>query len=174
MLPRRITPAAKALFMGSLLLATPALAGGDGGGVRLDLDFSVFIQLGIFFVVFFMLKALVFQPYLTALDARAAKTTDAKAEAQAIKARAAELEARYHSGKADAAARANAERQALRVDGLGQKDRTVGEAREAATTEVAQARAKIEAEIEQARGQLMGQVDDIARLVVTKVMGREA
>ena len=38
-------------------------------GVNLDLDLTLFIQLGIVLVLMFVLKSLVFDPYLKAVDA---------------------------------------------------------------------------------------------------------
>ena len=40
------------------------------GGSVIDLDASIFIQMGIFFVAFFILKALVFNPTMQLFDAR--------------------------------------------------------------------------------------------------------
>ncbi len=156
------------------LCASPVWASGDGGGVTLDLDNSLFIQLAIFIAVYLVLKRLVFVPYLASLDARAAKTTDAAADAKAIKARAEALQARYKTGTVDAAARAQAERQALRVDGMAQKEAAIAQAREKTNAEGQQARADIESQIGTARAALLGQVDDLSQLVVEKVMGRGA
>ena len=158
----------------TLLAAGPALAGGDGGGVVLDVDLTFVIQLAILIAVWVMLKALVFGPYLRSVEARAAKTSDTREDADALQARAKELEARYQTGMTDARARAAAERQALRVDGLGRKDAAVADARTETNSKLATERAVIADQISTARTQLLDRVGDISDMVATKILGRGA
>ena len=156
-----------------LLSAHPALAGG-GGGVVLDIDLSFVIQLGILLALWVMLKGLVFGPYLKSIEARAAKTSDTREAAEALQERAQTLEDRYQAGMADARVRAAAERQALRVDGLGDKDASVARARTETHEQLTDERVVIAEQISRARAQLMDRVGDISTLVVTKILGRGA
>src|SRR5207344_235341 len=54
------------------------------GGSPVDLDASLFVQLGIFVVAFFMLRALVFKPVMKLFDARVEAMEGSKQEAAAM------------------------------------------------------------------------------------------
>lgn len=143
-----------------------------GGDVNIDIDASLFIQLGLFVVLAFLLTRLVFRPFLAGIDARDKKTVDARAEAKKLEARAAELEHRHKDSLARARSEAGEVRQALRLAGLNTKEAEVGGARKSADAVIEEARSKAAAQYEAGRTQLLGEVEAISRLVVEKVIGR--
>lgn len=58
-------------------------------------DSTLFVQLGLFFATYFVLKHLVFIPYLDLLEERKAKTEGLRQKAAANRERAAELKKKY-------------------------------------------------------------------------------
>jgi F0F1-type ATP synthase membrane subunit b/b' len=117
-----------------------------GGSVNIDIDLTVFIQLGLFLVLMLILNKLVFQPFL----------------------RRNELREALAAARADAAA----DRQALRTDGLSNKDTQVSAAREAAASTLAAAQAKASSQFDEARQALLADVDALSKQVAGKVLGR--
>ncbi|MEZ4465710.1 MAG: ATP synthase F0 subunit B [bacterium] len=143
-----------------------------GGDVNIDIDLSLFIQLGVFLVVMILLTRLVFRPFLASVDAREKKTVAAREEASTLDVKASELEQRHRDGMARARSEAAEARQVLRVEGLSTKEAEVREARAAADGVVEAARQKAAAQFEAGRTQLLGEVDGLSRLVVEKIIGR--
>jgi len=119
-----------------------------------------------------VMRQLVFAPVLKALDARAAKTRDARRDAQALSARAAELGSRYDEEMAAARAKASSARAALRSEGLQQREAVVAEARAAAGEQAEATRAQVEKDFTAARASMLAQVDDLARQVAARLLGR--
>ncbi|MCB9534737.1 MAG: ATP synthase F0 subunit B [Myxococcales bacterium] len=142
------------------------------GGVVIDLDYSFVIQLGIVLVLMVLLKQLIFEPYLKSIVARDARTDEARDDADALRKRAAELSDRYAAGLHDAREAAFEARQALRITGAAEKEAVVTEARQDAARTLEEGHTQAATQFEAARTKLLAQVDDIARLVVEKVLGR--
>ncbi len=140
--------------------------------VSLDVDLTLLFQLGLFLVLVVVLRALVFRPYLDNLDARTARTDDTRNDAAALREKADQLAERHQAAIATARSDGLAERGGLRTEGQAHKDEVVGRARAEASKSLEAGRVKVEADLSGAREELLGQVDDIARLVAEKVLGR--
>ncbi len=140
--------------------------------VSLDVDITFFFQLGLFFTLMVLLRALVFRPYLDNLDARTARTSDTVAAAEELRAKADALAKRHADALASARAEGLGERGGLRIAGQAHKDEAVTQARADAAKTRAVGQAKVNTDIAAAREELLGQVGDIARLVAEKVLGR--
>lgn len=140
--------------------------------VSLDVDATLLFQLGLILVLTVLLRALIFRPYLANLDARTTRTDDTRRDAAALRTKADELAQRYDAAVASARSTGLGERGGLRTEGQANKDEAVGRARADATKTLEAGRAKVESDVSVAREQLLGQVDDIARLVAEKVLGR--
>lgn len=141
-------------------------------GVTIDVDNSLLIQVGIMLVLVAVLKQLIFDPYLKSIEARDAKTDSAREDAGRIRKRAEELAARYEGGVAEAKAKALSARQDLRVDGLADRERTVGDARKTANAELQETARSVKAALGAAQGELDQHAKDLSRQVVEKVLGR--
>lgn len=139
-------------------------------GVVIDLDGSIFIQLVIIALVYFVLRALVFRPYLATLDARETKTHQTRERATQLQTSARALEARYETELATARDKAVTTRQTLRAEGTLRREQLIGEARRISTAKMDAAHAAIDAQYEGARADLKTQVDPIAALIVDKVL----
>ena len=67
------------------------------GGVSLDLDLTVFIQLLLVVLLMLILKRWVFKPYLSALDERAKRTSATRASAEQLQEEADDIATRYET-----------------------------------------------------------------------------
>lgn len=143
------------------------------GGVIIDLDGSIFIQLAIVLLLMAALRQLVFKPYLETLENREKKTDRAREEARAVQARAEALAERYEAKLAEARATAVEARQAMRTEGNARREEALGEARRVSAAKMGAARAAIDAQYEGVRSDLKNRVDELAELVVDKVMGQK-
>jgi len=137
-----------------------------------DIDGTVFVQAGIFFLLMWVLSKLVFKPYLALREEQEAHTTGAVAAAEQEQAEADERLRRYEARIMEvkkAAASGRAEQRAL---GQAEGQRVLGEARTEAESKVAAARARIASSAPAARLSLRTRADDLARVVAAKVLGR--
>jgi F-type H+-transporting ATPase subunit b len=138
----------------------------------IDLDGSFLIQLVLFLLFFVAMRALVFKPVLASIDQRLDRTEKARNEARAIVARSESLAARYQQEMGAARAKAMSARQALRSEGVARREEIVGAARAAATQTLEQSRGETERQFGAARQQMLAQVDDLARMMARKILGR--
>ena len=141
-------------------------------GLRLDVDGTFFIQLALLTALFFILNALVFQPFLQSLEIRDEKTSKTRARAQQLEERADELTSRLEESMSNAREAAQAARRTLRVEGLQERDAEVGMARTAQDEQLQRAQRELETQLESARGEAQSQVETLARSLASKALGR--
>ena len=141
-------------------------------GLRLDVDGTFFIQLLVLTVLFFVLKTLVFQPFLQSMDIREEKTVKARERAAAIDARSADLTAEMNEALAKAREEAQAARKELRLEGLEARESETKDARAQADATLREAQAALEGEVAEAQKQAASQVDVLARTLASKALGR--
>ena len=143
-------------------------------GVSLDLDFTLVIQGVIVVVLMFLLKKLIFDPYLATVDERERQTESTRDEAASLRAQAEETSQKYEASLESARARAAALRQTLRLEGVEAKEESIGSARRDANEVMESAQAEIETQVDAARSALSAEVETLSKLVVEKVIGRGA
>lgn len=137
----------------------------------ISIDFTLFIQAGLFFASWMVLHFLVFKPYLALIEARHAKTTGLMEEAAKAKLRATQLETDYETFM-------KAERKKISewTDGerrkVGDEEREiVGKARAEVTGELEALRKQVNADLEKARKDLLPQVGEYSSHIVSKLVG---
>lgn len=138
----------------------------------IDLDHSFFIQLALVLILMAILNKLIFQPFLKSIELREGKTVDTRQKAAELSAQAEALKADYRARLSTARSDAAAQRQSVRVDANAKKDALVGDARDSAAQTLTGARDRANEQVGEARQQLLGEVDDLSRMVVEKVLGR--
>jgi len=143
----------------------------SSAGIRLDFDGTTLVILAVFVVLHFVLKKLVFTPFLEDVDAREGRTTEVRQTCADMELKASELQARYEELSAEALAQAQEARRVLRVDGLEQKESAVDAARKQANARFDEGSNKLNAQFESARKEALSQVDALAREIKTKVLG---
>lgn len=146
------------------------LAAGDA---IIDIDYTALVQLGLFFLLFIVANALLFQPYLRLREQRRKGIQGAREEAVRMTAEGEARLADYESKLAVARTRAGEEQRKVRADAAQYERETTDAARKAAMTALDEAQAKVRADTEAARKQLMPQATVLARTMAARILGRE-
>lgn len=149
----------------ALLLASEALP-------VVDIDNTIFIQGGLFLVLIFVLKPLLFDPWLAARDRRAQRIGGAFEEAALLREQAGEKSAEYDARLRRAKDEAISLRSDRRKVAEAEEATLVATARREAADSLDATKAKIATDIEQARAELQGRVDSLAGDVTKQVLGR--
>jgi F-type H+-transporting ATPase subunit b len=150
--------------------ATSALA----GGVPLDIDRSVLVQIVLFAVLIVVLKPLLFDPVLKVFALREERTEGARTTARELQEKAGELLQRYEKELERVQQVAADEREHLRSETSKLEAEILREARDATTRIVDDGRRKIESEVNSIRIQVGAESERVAQLIVDKVIGQGA
>ena len=161
----------------SLLLALPAIAlaaseeHGGGGGL-ISVDKSLIVQVINFLILLFILKRLLYKPFLAKMAERTSTIQTALDEAKAARAEAArqqeENEARLRAAYAEAAV---VREQALKE--AAEESRKHIEAAQAQSRKMVEdTKAQLDAEVRRARDELRREVSDLAIAVAEKLVHR--
>jgi F-type H+-transporting ATPase subunit b len=142
------------------------------GGSPIDLDGSFFIQMAIFFIAFFILRALVFRPVLNLFDARKAAMEGSRAEALAMEQGATQKREQLESQLRSVRQKASEERDKTRIEAQRLARELTEKARRENTAMLSSARAQLEVEAKDARERLRGEVGSLARQIAEKLLGR--
>ncbi|MBU0553329.1 hypothetical protein KKF91_13275 [Myxococcota bacterium] len=143
------------------------------GSVVIDLDATFFIQIAVILGLMSLLNKLVFTPFLDTLAKREAQTTQTRAKALEIQAKAEALSAEYAEGLASARAKAAAARYTLRAEAVEAKVELVEAARAEASEVIEGTRRDLEAQLEVAYAALSTQVEALSGVILSKALGRE-
>jgi F-type H+-transporting ATPase subunit b len=157
--------------------AASALEGGAqvmAGGVPLDFDRSVLLQIVLFTVLIVVLKPLLFDPVLKVFSLREERTEGARATARELQEKAGELLLRYEKELERVQLVAADERELLRSETSKLEAEILREAREATARIVEDGRRKIEAEVNSIRVQVGVESERVAQLIVERVAGQGA
>jgi len=160
----------------SLLLALPALAlaasGGEehGGGGLISVDKSLIVQVVNFLILLFILKRLLYKPFLAKMEERTNTIQKALDEAKAARADAAKQqednEARLRAAYAEAAV---VREQALKE--AAEESRKHIEAAQAQSRKMVEdTKSQLDAEVRRAREELRREVSDLAVAVAEKLV----
>jgi F-type H+-transporting ATPase subunit b len=143
------------------------------GGSVIDLDGTIFVQVLLFFVAFFLLYNLVFKPVLSLLDAREQAIEGTKEQAGKLLSDAdakrvtleEELKKIWHI--------ANQDRDRLRLEGQQSARQLTEQAHKETESALAQAKAKLEAEGGRLRAEVTSAVPALARQIASKLLDRD-
>lgn len=142
------------------------------GGSVIDLDASIFIQMGIFFVAFFILKALVFNPTMQLFDAREQAIDGAKAEAKRMQDEAVAKREHFEGELRRVSAAANEERETARLEAQRLARQLTEQARSQALATQKAAKDRLDGQAAEVRKNALAQVPAIARELTSKLLGR--
>jgi F-type H+-transporting ATPase subunit b len=142
------------------------------GGSPIDLDASLFIQTGIFFVAFFILKGLVFTPAMALFDARDQAIDGAKAEGKRMQEEAAQKRDHFEAELRKVSAAANEERERARNEAQRLARQLTEQARTQAAAAQKTAKERLDAEAAQVRQRALADVPGLARTLTSKLLGR--
>lgn len=147
---------------GSLLLSVPVV----------DIDGTLFIQLGIYLGLVLVLGPMLFRPWLAALDRRTAAVDGALAQSKALRKDADELARDYERRLELAREQAHGVRSEARREEESAQAQKLAAVREDATTTLARERERIAEQAKSAREALAGRVDELADTITQKLLGR--
>jgi F-type H+-transporting ATPase subunit b len=158
----------------TLLLAAAAhLAGSAKDPPLIDLDSTIFVQLGIFVLTAILLSKFLFKPYLKMRAARSEGIDGARAEATRMDDEATAQITSYDTSFAAARKKASAERELVRAQAAERERAIADAARKQSQGAIEASRATLTEAAATARAQLAPRADEIARSIVKKVLGRE-
>jgi F-type H+-transporting ATPase subunit b len=144
-----------------------------GGGVEVDFDGTVLFMVGLFLVLWMILKPLLFDPMLKLFEERERRTDGAKLLARKIDEKSASALATYESEMSKARAAASAEREKIRNEGLKAEAEILARVRAETAKTIEEGRKQMQAQVSQARGQLQTEVNAIAKDFASRALGRE-
>jgi F-type H+-transporting ATPase subunit b len=134
-------------------------------------DFSFLIQIVSFFILWFGLKRLLFDPMIHVLEERESRTTGARHAAAEMNAAAhvsqAEYERRMHDVRQALAAEAAKTHHAIQAEEQG----LLSETRAQASTQLTQLRESLRRQADEARPALTTEAGDLASRIVERVVG---
>lgn len=143
------------------------------GGSIIDLDGTVFVQLAMFFIAFFALYVLVFKPMVALLDARDLAIEGAKDEAKHLDAEVLEKQASFEAQLKRVQSTSGEERERLRAEGQELERKLLETVRVETTQLLNDAKAQLDSEAVAARNELVAQRPELARIIASRVLGRE-
>jgi F-type H+-transporting ATPase subunit b len=150
-----------------------ALSSLASGHPLIDIDGTVFVQFGLFLLLFLAANKLLFQPYLALRERRKAGIEGARGEAERMTAQADAKLADYEKQLASARSRANEEGRKVRTEATAHEKDVTDKARAEAQKAIDEATAKMKAETDAARLQLLPQANVLAKQIASKLLGRE-
>ncbi|MCA9656495.1 MAG: hypothetical protein H6712_04435 [Myxococcales bacterium] len=137
-----------------------------------DIDGTLFVQLGIYLALVVILGPMLFKPWLEALDRRKEAVEGAVAKAKDMRAEADDLARDYEQRMEAAREKAHLVRSSARREEEESQAKSLAAARNAANDELAAERKRIADETDQAREALGGRVDELADEITNKLLGR--
>ena len=156
-----------------MILATFSLTSAKAGGVNLDFDATLFVQVGFIIVLWLVLKPLLFDPMLKLFEEREKRIEGAIKKARRIDEESAEAMTAYNEQVGKARAEGATEREKLRAQGLRTESDLLTQVRTETQKKVDEARAQIQKEVATARASLQPHTRDLAKDFAKRVLGRE-
>lgn len=142
-------------------------------GVEVDVDLTVLGTIGLFIVLFIVLKPLLFEPMLKLFEERERRTLGAKREAREMDKKSAGAQSKYEAEMQKARAAANAERDKLRAEGQKMENEILAKVRATTSQTLEEGRKRAAAELANARAQLETDAAALAKELAARVLGRE-
>ena len=140
--------------------------------LKIPPDYTFLVQIGLFVVFWLAMKRFWFGPALRIMKERAARSEGAIREAKAVQADAERLRAEHAAALEAVKAEAQRDMQVILRQAEAEQQTVLANARSEAEQRLAHARIRLAEEVAAARQGLRVQVEEIARDVMRKVLGR--
>jgi F-type H+-transporting ATPase subunit b len=142
-------------------------------GALIDLDGTMLVLAGVFFITLLVLRAFVFRPMIALFEAREEAIDGARAEARRMDAEARQAADKFDQEMRRLRATATTDRERLRQEGL-RLERTILEKVQAETRkELTDAEARVQEEARRLRADIQMAVPKLAGQIAAKLLGRE-
>ncbi|HEY2900826.1 MAG TPA: hypothetical protein VGL59_09645 [Polyangia bacterium] len=139
----------------------------------IDLDGTIFVQLGLFLLLMFILKRFLWNPYLRVRGERVSRVDGYREEAIKLEADAAARLARTEAELAEARRIGSGARAVARSEAQAREQTLLAEAQAAAQKTLAEARARLDAVLSGERGKLTVRAAEMGREAAAKILRRE-
>jgi F-type H+-transporting ATPase subunit b len=146
---------------------------GEGGGVEVDFDGTVFFMAALFILLWIVLKPLLFDPMLRLFEERERRIDGAKLLARKIDERSAGALAEYETEMQKARTSANAERDTIRAEGTKREAEILARVRTETARTLDEGRKQLKEEVARARDGLTADMQSIATDFASRALGRE-
>jgi F0F1-type ATP synthase membrane subunit b/b' len=143
-----------------------------GESQLLDIDNTVFVMLGLFLVLAFILTQWLWKPYLRVREERVRRVEGAREEADRLEADAAARLARIEAQLTEARKASQAERAQARAAAVAREQEIVAAAQEAARKQLIEARGKLDIALASERTRLAAHAQALGREIASKALGR--
>jgi F-type H+-transporting ATPase subunit b len=144
-----------------------------GGGVVVDLDATVIVQIVLFLFLLGILKPLLFNPMLKLFEEREKRIEGAKLEARRMDEASAGALSKYESEMQKARAAGNTEREKFRAEGAKAENEILDKVRAAIAHSLEQGRKQLVADTEHVRAALKADSAALAAQLASRVLGHE-
>jgi len=157
-----------------LLEVTPdnGTAPQSGESQLLDIDNTVFVMLGLFLVLAFILTQWLWKPYLRVREERIRRVEGAREDADRFDADAAARLARIEAQLAETRKASQAERAQARNAAVAREQEIVSAAQEAARKQLVEARSKVDMALASERARLAAHANALGKEIAEKALGR--
>jgi len=139
----------------------------------INLDATLLINIGLWLVLFFLLRATLWDPMLRLIRAREHGMRGARDEATRLDKDAAKLRAQYEGALKNAQATAARARDEIREQAARKESELLTTAREKSNEVIEARRAEIRAQRETLRAEIKATVPQLASGIASRVLGRE-
>ncbi|MBW2507935.1 MAG: ATP synthase F0 subunit B [Deltaproteobacteria bacterium] len=142
-------------------------------GSIIDLDGTIWIQLVLFGIAFFLLRPLVFRPMVALFEARENAIEGSKLEALRLQDEAAAESEEFDEEMRRLRLQAGEERDRLRAEGKRLERAVLDRVREETDRQLAEADKKLAAEASKLRADMKSSIPALAQQIASKLLNRE-
>ena len=142
-------------------------------GSIIDLDGTIWIQLGLFAVAFFVFRPLIFRPMVALFEAREKAIEGSKLEALRLQDEASAESEEFDVEMRRLRLQAGEERDRLRAEGKRLERTVLDRVREETDKQLAEADAKLKTEAAKLRAEIDQSVPALAKQIASKMLSRE-
>ncbi len=139
----------------------------------IELDYSLFIQIGLFLLLWVFLSRFVFRPFLRMLEQREQRTDGTLNDAQNLAEEAEQLKASYEQAIAKATEEGNAIKESIRHEAAQTREQLLAQARQETAHFLQTARTEIQVELEKGRATAVIEAEAIAQQMAEKILARK-
>lgn len=143
------------------------------GSSIIDLDGTIFVQTGLFFLAYFLLYILIFKPVMALLDAREDAIDGSRAQARQLESDLDSAREDYEAQLKKVRSAANAERDRLKAEGQKTERAVLDKVKGETQGLLASANTRLDTEAATARKELSAAVPALASDIAGKILGRE-
>ena len=138
----------------------------------ISINLTLFVQMGIFLTVLFLLNRLLFRPILGTFDERARRVEEAEKKARLLEAETAQRIGRYEAELAQARKEGAAERDRVRKAASEEEEKLLRRMHEETGARLGDLRERIAREYREASTALKADAEGLSREVASRLLGR--